>query len=137
MLLGIAILIAIGAASVWILLLNRPEESQAPPTETSESLLTSNRYAEAREEPTHGLKCLGGDTAIDLPAEERTDIEYTSMSHVYDIPAGTELDVNIASYSDDTVTGSNLYEGDYGNYNFVLSKQNGNWAVTEYKRCEI
>lgn len=129
--------LVLGVAGALILMLTRTDKAQTPEPAVSDSPLTSNRYAEARVSPTNGVACLEEDSAITIRAEERTEIEYASMGHVYDVPAGTYLDVKIASYSDEKVTGSNLYEGDYGNYNFVLSKQDGKWAVTEYKRCEL
>lgn len=129
----IVVLGILGAAYM----LSRPEKINTPKAETTNSSLTSNRYAEARISPTNGLACLEENSLININPDELTEIEYTSMSHVYDVPAGTNVDVMIASYSDEKVTGSNLYDGDYGNYNFVLSKNNGEWAVTEYKRCEL
>lgn len=111
--------------------LTRPE-----PAKISNKLLTSNHYAEARNEPTNGTRCLEEGEEIEVSTEERTDIEYASMSHIFDVPAGTELDVKIATYSEGEVTGSNLYKGNYGNYNFTLTNQNGDWTVTKYQPCE-
>jgi hypothetical protein len=59
-----------------------------------------------------------------------------AVSYLIDVPAGTNVDVKIASRSDSKVTGSDHYPAKYGNYNFVLSKQSSNWVVTDFKRCK-
>lgn len=57
-------------------------------------------------------------------------------SYIYDVPAGTNVDVNIASYSgEDTVTGSLIYSDNYGSYNFTLTKQSGGWRYTAFTGC--
>lgn len=127
---------AVGAIGAFIFMKEQPGYNPETESTRQESKLTPNHYEEARATPTNGVKCLEENSLVDLTTEERTDIEYKSMAHLFDIPAGTNLDVKIATYSADEVTGSNQYEGDYGNYNFVLSRQNKDWVITEYLRCE-
>jgi hypothetical protein len=66
-------------------------------------------------------------------------MEMAAISYLNDVPAGTVVDVKIASFSEDKVTGSDRYPAKYGNYNFVLAKQNGDggWRVTGFERCKV
>lgn len=97
--------------------------------------IAPNHYAEAKKTPLAGA-CLEEDPAITLSADDRFTVELAAMSHLIDVPAGTNVDVKIASYSADAVTGSDRYPAEYGNYNFVMTKQSGDWQITEFKHCE-
>ena len=58
-------------------------------------------------------------------------------SQIYDVPAGTVVDVNIASYNEsDTITGSLVYLKQYGSYNFTVTKQADGWRYTQFVGCE-
>lgn len=58
---------------------------------------------------------------------------------IYDVPAGTNVDVNIATYANtDTITGSLVYPQQYGSYNFTVTKQSDGsdgWRFTEFTGC--
>ncbi len=57
-------------------------------------------------------------------------------SYIYDVPAGTSVDVSIATYDgSDTVTGSLAYSDTYGRYNFTAKKQSGEWRYTDFVGC--
>lgn len=99
-----------------------------------QSAVTSNYYAKAKNAPMSG-KCLEENPTVKIASDDRTNLEYVAMSHLIDVPGGTNVDVKIASYSEEQVTGSNRYPDEYGSYNFVLAKQNSNWVITEFKRC--
>lgn len=58
-------------------------------------------------------------------------------SYIYDVPAGVNVDVNIADYNgSNTVTGSLVYSDGYGSYNFTGTKQGESWAYTQFAGCE-
>ena len=58
-------------------------------------------------------------------------------SQIYDIPAGTVVNVNISSYNQsDTITGSLSYPKQYGSYNFSVTKQADGWRYVRFVGCE-
>ena len=95
---------------------------------------TPTTYAKAKATPATA-KCQDEASSLKLPSGARNDIELSAISYLTDVPAGTNVDVKLASYSADKVTGSDRYPEKYGNYNFTLQKQNGSWAVTGFNRC--
>ncbi|HSX34911.1 MAG TPA: hypothetical protein VLF62_04675 [Candidatus Saccharimonadales bacterium] len=97
--------------------------------------LTAPNYAKAKSAPSVGA-CLTANKAITLPANERDKVEIGAISHLVDVPAGTHVDVQVATYSNDKVTGSDRYPDKFGSYNFILSKQGYGWTVTQFQRCE-
>jgi hypothetical protein len=81
-------------------------------------------------------KCLAKNDALTISASDRQIVERVAMSHLFDIPAGTNVDVLLATYSQQQVTGSDRYPAKYGNYNFTLAKQaNGDWQFTKFEHC--
>lgn len=57
-------------------------------------------------------------------------------SYIYDVPAGTNVDVNIATYTDASkITGSLAYSEPYGSYNFSIEKQGEEWRYTHFTGC--
>jgi hypothetical protein len=96
---------------------------------------TPETYTKAKAtKPT--AECLAENTALTVPANERSAIELAAVSYLVDVPAGTEVDVKITTYSASKVTGSDHYPAAYGNYNFVAAKQGDGWLVTDFKRCD-
>lgn len=81
------------------------------------------------------VACLKTNDTLNVPDGIRSDIEMSAMTYLIDVPAGTEVDVNLASYSANRVTGSDFYPDKFGTYNFTLQKDDGNWRVTEFKHC--
>lgn len=122
---GVAVLIGGGIA---VFMMNR----LATPVPSLSSGMT---YANAKRLPVTA-SCLVADDSLTISASQRNNIEQTAMSHLYDVPAGTNVDVLIASLSDDMMTGSDRYAGDFGSYNFSLKKvTNGDWHFTSFERC--
>jgi hypothetical protein len=122
MLLAAAALIFVAAGSVVAYKLTRPA-SKVPTT-----------YAAARRTPVAG-KCLEQSVALTVLPDDRNTIELAAISYLIDVPAGTNVDVKIASYSKDVITGSDRYPSKYGSYNFTMNKQNGDWIITGFTRC--
>ncbi len=96
---------------------------------------TPQTYAKAKAATTTA-KCLEKDATLTLAKDERDSIELAAVSYLVDVPAGTNVDVSIASHTATQVTGSDHYPPKYGNYNFQLSKQGGNWLVTNFAACK-
>jgi|GEM_PF-1557002 len=84
-------------------------------------------------------KCLANDAAIKTQVEKLDGLAEDSgkwSSEIYDVPAGTNVQVNVATYSDsDMVTGSLIYPEQYGSYNYMLMKSGGSWQFTQFTRC--
>ncbi len=96
---------------------------------------TPETYAKAKA-TTPAATCLAENKALTISAEERSAIEMSAVSYLIDVPAGTNVDVKVATYSDEKVTGSDHYPAKYGNYNFVMAKQRSNWIITDFTRCD-
>lgn len=83
--------------------------------------------------------CMVKDDRIALDADERQNIELVALGELMTVPAGTEVDVNIATHTTSQVTGSAIYPEKYGTYNFTLGRENGDpkkgWAVTKFVTC--
>ena len=102
---------------------------------SKKSYVTPNTYNEAIDTPVVS-KCLVEGNAINISADERSSIEMSAITYLIDVPAGTNVDVKLATYSKDKITGSDRYPAEYGNYNFTMDKQGDNWVVSEFYRCE-
>ena len=98
-----------------------------------QSQVTPETYAKAKVTPT-AEKCLEENAALSV-IPDRDTIELAAISYLIDVPAGTHVEVKIATYSDSKITGSDRYPAKYGSYNFEMAKQNGNWNITKFKRC--
>ena len=84
--------------------------------------------------------------AQEIPVKDRTGIENAVVTSIIDIPAGTNVDVRIATFSDTEVTGSAIYPDAYGSYNYVVKKAStsdasssdyfAGWKVTSFVACK-
>lgn len=102
---------------------------------TTRPIATPETYVKAKATETTA-KCLAADATLTIPDDEHRAIELSAVSYLVDVPAGTEVDVRIATYSDNKVTGSDHYPDKYGNYNFAMDKRSEGWVVTDFERCE-
>jgi len=113
---------------------NKPEQNN----KQSGSVLDVFSIAQARELPESGT-CATNNSEVKTTAESQPSLGEDSgiyTGQIYDVPAGTNVDVNISSYNPDTtVGGSLLYSEGYGSYNFTLTKQGGVWRYTAFTRC--
>jgi hypothetical protein len=116
------VILAVAAVGVILYALSRP--TLAPTT-----------YVAAKATPASS-KCLEQSATLAV-IEGRDAMEQAAISYLTDVPAGTNVDVKIASFSEDAVTGSARYPAKYGNYNFTLTKQGGSWQVTGFEHCKI
>ena len=101
--------------------------------------LTSISTQQARALPTDET-CLTNNSSIKTQVEKMDGLSEDFgpwTSHIYDVPAGTNVDVAINSYNgSDSITGSLAYSGDYGSYNFTLTKQADGWGYTRFTGCK-
>jgi hypothetical protein len=72
---------------------------------------------------------------VNVTASERNTIEMTALTYLIDVPAGTNVDVRLASYSPTTVTGTDYYPAKYGSYNFAMTKHPNGWYFTDFLHC--
>ncbi len=79
--------------------------------------------------------CLGANDKLNISSSERSAIEMSALSYLIDVPAGTDVDVKLTTYSPTRVTGSDYYPSTYGTYNFELTKQSDGWRVASFTRC--
>jgi hypothetical protein len=80
---------------------------------------------EAQALPLDAKACAKPNDALRLTPQERNDIEMGAILHIVDVPAGTNVDVRIASADGRKASGSAIYPGSYGSYNFTVTKDRG------------
>lgn len=81
---------------------------------------------------------------LKVDSQDQTYIVNAVIANIIDVPAGTNVDVHIKTYDSVTATGSSVYAGNYGSYNFTAKKTGtettnsyqGNWKVTEFLACK-
>lgn len=114
-------------------------------------LLTRNQKNDTVSEPVS----ISTDQALALPRDSQCLINAAAIktkaqaqkglgeedglwtSHIYDVPAGTNVNVSIATYNgSDTVTGSLEYSNGYGSYNFTVTKKVDDWVYTRFIGCK-
>jgi len=82
-------------------------------------------------------------------ASDQASLSLVVITHLATIPAGTHADIFLKSYNGKTATGSILYAGQYGDYNFTANKTNqdqemssstgahdNGWKLTSFKVCK-
>lgn len=83
--------------------------------------------------------CLANNDSIKTQVEALPQLSEQAgpwTSQIYDVPAGTNVDVNVNNYNGgDTVTGSLIYPKQYGSYNYTLTKQTDGWRFTQFAGC--
>jgi len=81
------------------------------------------------------VACLAADSKLTVPKSARNNIEMRAVSYLSDVPAGTNVDVKLATYSPARVTGSDYYPAKYGTYNFTMTKDSDGWRFTSFRHC--
>lgn len=77
------------------------------------------------------------DTYLDED-EAFSTFELTASTGIMDVPAGTNYETTINSYTDGRAIGSIDYEKDYGTYNYEIKKLSGvgEWEFVSMIACE-
>jgi len=101
---------------------------------TNRDTTTPHFWAKAKATPA-SVACLAANSKLNVPKNVRSDIEMRALGYLADVPAGTNVDVRIATYSQNTVTGSDHYPARYGTYNFAMTKESDGWHFTDFKHC--
>lgn len=88
----------------------------------------------------HTASCVGNNPATKATVEALPGLGENSgiyTEEIYDVPAGTNVDVSIATYDSPSYTlgGSLTYSNEYGRYNFLLQKQSDGWRYVAFIRC--
>jgi hypothetical protein len=81
------------------------------------------------------VACLAANPKINILKSTRSQIEMNALIYLSDVSAGTNVDVKLASYAPNKVTGADYYPAKYGNYNFTMEKQSDGWHFTDFKHC--
>ena len=76
------------------------------------------------------------DPAVKIPEPALTDLSYAVMSSIIDVPAGTNVDIYFKSFNDTQATGTSVYQGTYGSYNFTAEKKPTGWIITSFDPCK-
>ena len=85
------------------------------------------------------------DPNIKADPQEQTYIANAAIANIIDIPAGTHVDVYLKTYDGSTATGTSIYAGKYGSYNFTAEKTGtetnnsyqGNWKIDAFAACKL
>jgi hypothetical protein len=85
--------------------------------------------------------CNTNNSSLKIDSQDNNNIQIAAVSHLSNVPAGTNADVNINSYTPTTTTGSVIYPKSYGSYNFKMRKVSGNtkeipWQITSFVACK-
>lgn len=81
------------------------------------------------------VACLQANPKLSISKSARNNIEMNALGYLSDVPAGTNVDVKLTTYSGTKVTGSDYYPTKYGTYNFVMTKLSDGWHFTDFKHC--
>lgn len=85
-------------------------------------------------------KCLANNVATKTQVQTQKGLGEDGgfwTSYIYDVPAGTNVDVSIATYNgNNVVTGSLAYSNQYGSYNFTATKKADEWRYTSFEGCQ-
>lgn len=137
---GLVLVGVIGIATV-VLLSNRPTAQTIQP----------NTWLKQVRELSKGSKtaCLPNvqgaadavkrdDGSTEFNGNKISNFEETESTAIADVPAGTNYDVTINSYTNHTVKGTMTYEKDYGTYNYTTQKlpAHGQWQLMSIIACK-
>lgn len=103
-----------------------------------------------RQEKPDAIKavaaCTMKDNSLNLKVStsDENNLASAASDEITNVPAGTHTDINIKTYNGSTATGSTLYAGSYGSYNFTAKKNKSipepsnqiNWVITSFIPCK-
>jgi hypothetical protein len=94
------------------LIVTHDQYSPANPLQARPQDIMSYKQAKALKPDTE--QCAAANSSLTISAKDRSDVEMAAIFPINDVPAGTEVDVRIASYGDGKASGSAIYPGEYG-----------------------
>lgn len=84
------------------------------------------------------------ENAVPISSEQNEFVAQAAATSIVDVPAGTTVDTYIKTYTDTKATGTAVYGGKYGTYNFEAThKANstdpyfGGWSITHFEACTV
>lgn len=101
---------------------------------TTRTTVTPHFWAKAKTTRAT-VACLAANPNLPISKDARNGIEMRAIGYLADVPAGTNVDVKLATYSPTRVTGSDYYPAKYGTYNFAMTKERDGWHFTDFKHC--
>jgi len=101
---------------------------------------------ESKAKPTKILaQCTLKDDSpnLKISASDEQNISIAASNYITNVPAGTNVSVDIKSYNGSTTAGSAIYAGTYGSYNFTATKNKSihepsnqlDWDITSFVPC--
>lgn len=135
----------IAAIGIFTALNNNPT-----PSLSSQSISPWSSLAEARERSkgekaaclTENQAARSAVTEVDevntYEGTEFSNFEMSVSEGIMDVPAGTSYDVVVHDYKNKTVTGTLIYDKDYGTYNYTVRKASepGKWKFESMVACK-
>ncbi len=123
----------IAVVVVLLLILHRPNQYQPTTLSKVPRSATPPACVQDRDNPNLSVK-----------SEDQTFIANAVTLSIIDVPAGTNVDVHLKSYSESGASGTAIYSGKYGRYNLVASKTSSNtsndyeggWKITSFEVCK-
>lgn len=127
------IISAITIGAVFAVAINIMRPQQFTPTTLSNISKSSEKSACLQTQEN---------TALAVPDNDASSIANASTLSIIDVPAGTNVDVYIKTYSSTKATGTAIYSGKYGSYNFEAGKASkgdaytNGWQITQFNACK-
>lgn len=92
-----------------------------------------------------GVACLQtkDNSALSVASQNSNFIGNAVATSIIDVPAGTNVDVYFKSFDNTNATGTAIYAGKYGTYNFTAIKTQtgpsytGGWTITHFAACKV
>ena len=127
------IIVALGVAAALFMMQNRSDEyTRRTLSETKANTPASVAVCMAKRD----------NPDLQISSTDQTDIFNSVVTSITDVPAGTDVNVYVGAYDGTTTSGSIVYVGDYGSYNFTASKNTSsqstgiNWTVKTFVACK-
>lgn len=80
---------------------------------------------------------------LNVSKEQSDFIGNAVATSIIDVPAGTNVDVHLKAFANSQATGTAIYGGKYGTYNFTAAQQvgssdsfTGGWTITHFEACK-
>jgi len=127
------IIVALGVAAALFMMQNQSDEyTRRTLSETKANTPASVAVCMAKRD----------NPDLQISSTDQTDIFNSVVTSITDVPAGTDVSVYVGAYDGTTTSGSIVYAGDYGSYNFTASKNTSsqstgiNWTVKTFVACK-
>lgn len=131
----LALIAAVGFLLIVVVTAKLTSKTAPPPT----TYATAKEQAKKNPPPCMATK---ENDKLKVSDTDKTQIPISVIGQLTDVPAGTGVDIYIQNYDSKAASGSSIYSGGYGKYNFVVKKTaktsdkyKGDWQVTKFEAC--